>query len=320
MAHISYGVSIYLKETLNETESLRHQILLTPLPAKVEHRLQWEALIHRSYWSTSFGDATVKKTDIVRMFTERRKKRLRVSEHAVVNFRKAFDFIRNEWLVTTRPVQPSTLLILHTLCYPQNPDFRGNQQSFRKLEAAVNTLLDLLQTREDHPLVQAAIAHLQLLTLAPFGADSEGLARIATYLFLYRRGYDARGLLVLEEHWRRTLTDYRRAVSQAAKDGNANQWLEYFVGGVKEHAKKLVDLVSAPRFSLDIPVSYFELNDRQKSILELLEPPQAIISNRQVQRRFTVSQITASRDLTKLATLGLIAPRGKGRSVTYTRV
>jgi len=262
----------------------------------------------------------MKKPDIVRLFTDRRKKRLRMSDHAVVNYRKAFDFIRNEWLVTARPVQSATLLTLHSLSFSQNPEFKGNQQSYRKLETTVRQLLTLLQTREDHPLVQAAIAHLQLLTLTPFGTDSEGFARIATYLFLYRRGYDARDLLVLEEHWRRTLTDYRQAVTQAARDGNANQWLEYFVGGVKDHAKNLVELVSAPRFSLDIPVSFFELNDRQKVILELLEPPQTVISNRQVQHRFVVSQITASRDLTKLASLGLIAPRGKGRSVSYTRV
>src|SRR3989304_8706915 len=110
MSSISYGVSMYLKETLNEIETLRHQILLTPLSPKVEHRLQWEALIHRSYWSTSFADTAMKKPDTVRLFTDRRKKRLRVSDHAVVNYRKAFDFIRNEWLVTARPVQSATLL------------------------------------------------------------------------------------------------------------------------------------------------------------------------------------------------------------------
>jgi len=320
MANISYGISIYLKETLNDIESLRHQILLTPLPAKFEHRLQWETLIARTYWSTSFGDTTVKKADIVRLFTERRKKRLRKDQHAVVNYRKTFDYIRDEWLVTTRPVQSSTLLTLHTLSSSHSPDFIGNQQTFRKLETAVKQLLDLLQTREDHPLVQAAIAHLQLLTIVPFGDDSATVARLATYLFLYRRGYDARGLWVLEEYWRRTLTDYQRAVSQAKKDGNANPWLEYFVRGVHEHAKSIQELVVNPKFSLEIPTSFFELNERQKEIMRLLEPPQATISNRHVQQRFGFSQITASRDLTKLASLGLIAPRGKGRSVSYTRV
>lgn len=320
MATISYGVSIYLKETLNDIETLRHQIILTPLSSKVDHRLQWEALVNRTYWSASFGESTLKKIDIIRLFTERRKKRLVREHHAVLSYRKAFDAIRNDWLVTTKTVQPATLLTVHSYASSGSPLFASNQRTFRNLEASIRQLLDLLQTREDHPLVQAAIAHLQLLILAPFDADSATVARIATYLFLYRRGYDVRGLLVLEEHWRRTLMDYQRAVSQTAKDGNANQWLEYFVRGVHEHMKNLVELVSTPRFSLDIPTTFFELNDRQKSILDQLEPPQTAISNRKVQQRFAVSQITASRDLAKLVSLGLIAPRGKGRSVTYTRI
>jgi hypothetical protein len=320
MANISYGISIYLKETLNDIESLRHQILLTPLPRKTEHRLQWESLVNRAYWFTSFGEGSVKKSDIIRLFSERTSKRLNKNQHVLINYRNAFDYIRNEWFVTSRPVLPTTLMTLHAHSSRHSANFSENQRTFRTLESAVKQLLDLLQTREDHPLVQAAIAHLQLLTMAPFGEDSATVARLGTYLFLYRRGYDDRGLWVLEEYWRRTLTDYQRAVSQAKKDGNANQWLEYFIRGIHEHAKAILALVTAPRYTLDISPMFFELNDRQKGIMNLLEPPQTSVTNRLVARRYGISQITASRDLAKLVSLGLIAPRGKGRSVSYTRI
>ncbi len=44
------------------------------------------------------------------------------------------------------------------------------------------------------------------------------------------------------------------------------------------------------------------------------------ITNKKVQKLFKVSQITASRDLAKLASVGLLFTHGKGRSVYYTKV
>jgi len=61
------------------------------------------------------------------------------------------------------------------------------------------------------------------------------------------------------------------------------------------------------------------LNDRQNKILERLENPNLKITNKDVQKMFGVSQITASRDLSKMANLGILLPHGKGRSVFYTK-
>ena len=63
-----------------------------------------------------------------------------------------------------------------------------------------------------------------------------------------------------------------------------------------------------------------ELNERQKVIMTLLDDPQAIITNRTIQKIFHVSAITSSRDLAKLTMLGLLIQQGKGRSVRYTRI
>ena len=64
----------------------------------------------------------------------------------------------------------------------------------------------------------------------------------------------------------------------------------------------------------------WKLTERQKKIMEKLENPNIQITNRDVQKMFTVSQITASRDLSKMVNLGILLPHGKGRSIFYTRV
>jgi len=70
----------------------------------------------------------------------------------------------------------------------------------------------------------------------------------------------------------------------------------------------------------NLPSSFWKLNGRQQSILSVLENPGEKITNKDVQKKFGVSQITASRDLSHLTTLGLLLAHGKGRSVYYTKV
>ncbi len=65
--------------------------------------------------------------------------------------------------------------------------------------------------------------------------------------------------------------------------------------------------------------SFFDLNERQKEIISLVDKPNSKISNKHVQKIFNVSQITASRDLAKLASLGLLFAISKGRSTFYTK-
>ena len=72
---------------------------------------------------------------------------------------------------------------------------------------------------------------------------------------------------------------------------------------LKRYARELKDL--SPD-GLGISSSFWDLNERQKVILGILDQPGVSITNKTVQKRFKISQITASRDLSKLAILGLL--------------
>jgi Fic family protein len=97
-------------------------------------------------------------------------------------------------------------------------------------------------------------------------------------------------------------------------------WLEYFAESILEQTEEIFQSIKNPKTGMiDSGKSYCELNERQRSILSFLDQPQMTITNRQVQRKYKISQITASRDLTKLTNLGCLFSHGKGRSVYYTR-
>lgn len=312
METISYTSSTQLRDSLKKIEELRQDIYLTILTPLEELGLRFEALVGRIFWALSFSDTLPDKKEIAGLLLpQRSKKRLTPQQQEAVRFKKGLDYIIQEWQGSQKPVSLKTVLFLHQMACPGR--LRASQESLRQY-------LSYFQDSNEHPVIQAALIHYQILELSPFTDGNDKLARLLTYLFLYKEGFDCRGFLVLDEYSRRNLTDYQQIFEQTTKTGNQTAWLEYFAKAVASVLEKTLQNITSDKTRMEMPATTFKLNDRQKEILAMLENPAATITNRQVQKLFKVSQITASRDLAKLVSLGLAFTHGRGRSVYYTRV
>lgn len=312
MATISYTSSSQLRESLEKIEKLRRDILLTILTPWIELRFRFEALVGRIYWALSFSDIPLDRREILKLLLpQSSKKRLTSQQQDVVGFKKGLDYIVQEWQGSKKPVALETVLFLHQLACEGR--LRINQEALREC-------LSYFQGSNEHPVIQAALIHSQIHELSPFTQDNDKLARLLSYLFLYKEGFDCRGFLVLEEYFRRNLTEYQQILAQTKERGMQTLWLEYFAKGVAIQLEKALEDVTLGRTRMEIPASKLSLNERQKEILNLLENPDSTITNRQTQKLFKVSQITASRDLAKLVSLGLLFAHGRGRTVHYIKV
>jgi Fic family protein len=145
-------------------------------------------------------------------------------------------------------------------------------------------------------------------------------ARLVHYLFLAKYGFDIRGYVTAERVWQDDTATYTRLIDAYIKDHTLTRWLEYIAQSMQTTLETTLTDIQESRFHIEYPASFWELSDRQKEILKCMENPQASMTNRQVHKRFKVSQITASRDLSRLTSLGLLYPHGKGRSVYYTKI
>ena len=304
---IPYALSTQLRESLQKIDAFRRDVLLIMLTPRDELRFRWQALVERIFWSLTLSDIPLGKKEIVNLLAETPKKRLTHPQQEVVAYKKAFDYIYQDWLASQKPVFLQTVVILHQLVSTAGR-LRVNQESLQQC-------LSYFQTSHEHPVVQAGLIQFQILALSPFTDGNDRLARLLTYLFLYKEGFDCRGFLVLEEYFRRNLIDYQQILKQT---GNQTAWLEYFVRGVAIQFEKTLQDIVKGKTRMEIPAPIFKLNERQKEILALMENPGITITNRQVQRLFKISQITASRDLANLASLGYLFAHGGGRSVYYT--
>lgn len=308
----SYNLSTRLKEHLNTIENLRREILLTPLPPKKQLQLRWQAMIDSIYYSLSLSGNTLEKSEIVKLLTTRRKRNLKKQEQEVIKYKNALDYIKQNWLVSRNPVTPNTVINLYEIA------------CFGKLKAAITELkylLDYVRAEKENPIIQAGVVNIEIMKMRPFTDGNRRIARLLATLFLYKYGYDFEGLLVFEKSWSENPEQFSENYQIAVHATTITLWLEYFARSCEVALSQVLKNFTLPPQELTgLPPSFWELNDRQKSILTKLEEPASNIANKKVQKTFRVSQITASRDLSKLKTLGLVNSYGKGRSVYYTKI
>ncbi len=313
MINLSYNLSPNLKGLIQETENLRSKILLTPLSPGTELRLRWNAMVRRIHWSLLLHENILTKAEIIKLISNasQRKRRFADEEKEVIDYKKGMDYISQQWLVSPKNITSKTIITLNEIaCHGR----------FKAAESSLKQILDYLQTSSEHPVIQAAIVQIVLLDLNGFSHGNRRTSRLASYLFLYKFGYDFRGFLCIDEYFKRDLTSYQEKIQAISGSGNLTLWIEYFAKGVVNQLEKALNDLLTEKYSNDLQKNFFELNDRQKEIMSLLDQPNAVISNKKVQKMFKVSQITASRDLSRLSTLGLLFTHGKGRSVYYTKI
>lgn len=318
MSFTTYNLSTKLQSRLKKAELLRRRILLTPINPRKKLRLAWEAEVERIYWSFSLTDNPPSKADIIKVLS-RNQKRLSKEKRKIVAYKNALDYVRENWLVEERRVSLNTIRELFDLAIKPATD-NPSISKFNSKSKSIEHFLNYLASGEENPIIQAGIAHIHLLILSPFEDGNGRVSRLATYLFLYKNGYDYLDLFCLDEYFRRDLIALKEAVQSVTESQNLTLWLEYFVEGVVIQLEKASKNIESERFKTETPASFWKLNERQKKILNLLQNPEERITNNMVQKMFKISQITASRDLSKLKRLGLLFPHGKGRSTYYTRV
>lgn len=309
MRNISYLHSATLTQIVQEIDKVRQTILLEPISPQKELQIHWGVLLERLYWSLKLSNYQLSKKQIGELLAQT-KKQMTINERLAMQYKKAFDFIAHHWLANTEHITPKTVYLLHSFI---------STTKITSQEEKLQQSLNYLQVKPDHAVIQAATAMFQLLDLAQESPGLEKTACLLSQLVLYKYGYDCKGFYCLEEYFYNNQQVQQRIFNESNRTGNITAWLEYYAQALHVELAKTSDrMLLTP--AADDKKSLAVLNDRQQAILSYLDNPQASITNMKVQRLHKVSQITASRDLAKLTTLGLVITHGKGRSVYYTKI
>lgn len=313
MLNITFTHSFNLLNHLNQIDQLRSMILITPVHPQRKLEMVWQSTIDRTYAlleQTEERKSKLSLTQVQKLISNQFLGRDSIERTEVHDYKKAFDLIKYHWFVVDRKIKTKDVLELYSTFS------RGKLKVER---AQLDQLLEYIQVKNERPVIMAGLIYAEMIRLWPFSQDNQPLAHLLSYMFLYKAGYDFEGLLVLENHFRRDETNYKIKLTEALKSNNLTNWLEYYALAIISQLETSMRTLSLQPESAPLPSSPAHLSDRQKEILALFDEPGVVITNKKVQKIFKVSQITASRDLSKLATLGLVTTGGKGRSVNYTK-
>lgn len=303
MLILSYNLSTTLTATLKKLDKLRDQLLLTPISPHIESALSWQTtLSHLEGWA-NLSNQPLTSHAIEDLLTGPGANRQVPTPfiQKAIDYRQALNFVWLEWTANPRPITVDDFRHLAKLL---DVSFRHEQE--------VVSLLGYIQTGNVHPAVQSAITHLYFYP--------NRLCYLSSLLILYKNGYELNRLVSLEDFWAADKEHYLEVLKQATTQGSITLWLEYFTAALANQIEKTLKNIDLAKLPARLPASLAVLSDRQKSILALADTPGTNLTNRRIQTEFKISQITASRDLAKLAALNFLIPRGRGRSVTYSKL
>lgn len=309
MINFSFTITPQLKTELIKIDSTRALILQQLMARGEELELRLEANLDRITSASRMGDKRLLRSEVSTLLYPSDKKKSTV-EPETSGYLSAYEWINQAWYMERAKVQTADIQKLYSF-FPKKPVID---------EAEVKQILDFTQVNPEHPIVQAGLIFILFSQALPKDSRNIRLSLLASNIFLYKNGYDFRGTLNLEEYIAGDLPHFKDLVSASTTSRNLSSFLEYFTQAVSLSSEASLRRIESHESKHDMPTEYYELTDRQKEILMLLVKPDVKISNKTIQKRFKVSQITASRDLAKLHTLGLIFSAGKGRSVYYTKL
>lgn len=311
MKNFSYTRTPELNQKLLKIEELRKELLLKPMSPKTELSFQWMNILNFIHYSFSLTGVILPNNHIQKLLSPEGKKQLTNHEKMVISYKNGLDYLYHNWLVNTEPVTAQSFIELYESA------FIGSLKiSTQDLDHA----LKYIQINPEYPVIQAALAQFMTLDLYPFSENNELFAHLVFLMFLYKTGYDFRRMITLEEYFFKDIAHYKDLITKLRRQPNITEWLEYITSGIVIQLTECIKNISIEKQTPSLIPYSLQLNERQQEIVKLLEQPGLKINNAMVQKLYKVSQITASRDLAKLTTLGLLFPLGKGRSTYYTKV
>ena len=257
------------------------------------------------------------------------------SEQMIYNNYRSIRFIvehKNEALT------PELLLAVHSLMTYKTLDEPGNEGRFRTddevvvengitheivhtppshedIPGFIDDLCTFFNSNESevfiHPIVRAIIVHFMVAYVHPFVDGNGRTARALFYWHMLKNGYWLTEYLSISRIIYKSKASYEKSYLYAEMDGNdMSYFIAYNLRVLDLAFRELKLYIERKIRQKKNAINYLKsggINERQASILSLMEnEPDSILTVKEVQNRFSVSQPTAKSDLQDLVDKGFL--------------
>ena len=162
-----------------------------------------------------------------------------------------------------------------------------------------------------HPIIRGIIVHFMLAFMHPFVDGNGRTARALFYWYMLKEGYKLTEYMSISRVIAKSKTNYEKAFRYVENDGNdMGYFVAYNLGALEKSFQQLRDYIQRKQREKRAASSFMmagNINQRQALILQRLkEEPDTIFTVKDVQEQFSVSSMTARKDLSDLVQQGYL--------------
>lgn len=162
-----------------------------------------------------------------------------------------------------------------------------------------------------HPIIRGIIVHFMLAFMHPFVDGNGRTARALFYWYMLKEGYKLTEYMSISRVIAKSKTNYEKAFRYVENDDNdMGYFVAYNLGALEKSFQQLRDYIQRKQREKRAASSFMmagNINQRQALILQRLkEEPDTIFTVKDVQEQFSVSSMTARKDLTDLVQQGYL--------------
>jgi len=237
------------------------------------------------------------------------------------------------------PLTEETLLHIHRLMTEKtmdNPEdtgrFRTNDKvvvadmvegdiiytppSFQEIPEFVESLCDFFNNDNPrtfiHPIIRGIIVHFMLAFMHPFADGNGRTARALFYWYMLKEKYWLTEYMSISRVIAKSKPSYEKSFRYVENDGNdIGYFVAYNLRALNISFQQLTDYIQRKQREKKAATSFMiagNINYRQAMILQRLkEEPNTIMTVKDVQEQFSVSSMTARKDLSDLVQQGYLA-------------
>ena len=176
---------------------------------------------------------------------------------------------------------------------------------------------------ETHVVVEAAMAHLNLVSIHPFEDGNGRISRIIQSLVLAREGVVSPEFGSIESHLARDTPGYYAALMEVQGGGysphrDASPWVEYCIEAHIQRATAEIDRLdqAGRRWGLLEELAASKRWD-DRTVIALEQALAGVTRRSQYAGEADVSPATAGNDLARMSDAGLLERVGQGRNTSY---
>lgn len=187
--------------------------------------------------------------------------------------------------------------------------------SFQEIPEFVESLCDFFNNDNPrtfiHPIIRGIIVHFMLAFMHPFVDGNGRTARALFYWYMLKEGYKLTEYMSISRVIAKSKSSYEKAFRYVENDGNdMGYFVAYNLGALEKSFQQLRDYIQRKRREKKAASSFMmagNINQRQALVLQRLkEEPDTIFTVKDVQDQFSVSSMTARKDLSDLVQQGYL--------------